>query len=175
MFKGEAMGKTFPMVIKMLKDEVPEKCSRNEFCRRTGINPNSFDRYIAGISEPTTASLEKIASYFGKSTAELRGDVDLGNLPELVGQFSGFDFDICSDEEKKILLFIMCLSSNDFLISLNQKPSQTVTKLLELAKSKKFTKKQLSSPIFKIAKKIINDFINKYELTKDSIIEKQNE
>jgi len=73
---GEAaMGKTFPMVIKLLKDEVPEKCSRNEFCRRTGINPNSFDRYIAGISEPTTASLEKIADYFGVSVWELRGEI----------------------------------------------------------------------------------------------------
>jgi transcriptional regulator with XRE-family HTH domain len=60
------MGKTFQRVIEALKEEVPGKCGRNEFCRRTKINPNSFDRYVAGISEPNQATLKKLAAYFEK-------------------------------------------------------------------------------------------------------------
>lgn len=58
------MGKTFPKVMELLSREVPAKISRNAFCRAAGINPNSFDRYKAGISEPTTATLQKMADYF---------------------------------------------------------------------------------------------------------------
>lgn len=75
------MGKTFPRVLELLKKEVPRNCTRNEFCRRTGINPNSFDRYIAGISEPTKATIEKLATYFDVSEAFLRGDDDDLGLP----------------------------------------------------------------------------------------------
>ncbi len=68
------MGRTYPKVIELLTSEVPAKKSRNQFCRETGINPNSFDRYKAGISEPTTATLERIAEYFKVSVAFLRGE-----------------------------------------------------------------------------------------------------
>lgn len=172
--KGRGGGKTPQKIVELLTEAV-KNSSQSHIAKETGLTRLSVQRYLKGIGEPSVATLDKLSTYFKVSPAELMGDIDLGNLPELVGQFSGFDFDICSDEEKKILLFIMYLSSNDFLISLNQKPSQTVTKLLELAKSKKFTKNQLSRPIFKIAKKIINDFINKYEQAEDQIIEKQNE
>lgn len=72
------MGKTFPRVLELLKKEVPRNCSRNEFCRITGINPNSFDRYVAGISEPTKSTLKKLADYFDVSETFLRGEEELG-------------------------------------------------------------------------------------------------
>lgn len=71
------VGKTYPKVVELLNSEVPDKISRNEFCRRTGINVNSFDRYKAGISEPTQATLQKLSDYFGVSVAVLRGDTVL--------------------------------------------------------------------------------------------------
>lgn len=49
----------------ILMNKVPATVSRNEFCRASGVNRNSFDRYIAGISEPSQESLERIAAYFG--------------------------------------------------------------------------------------------------------------
>ncbi|NJD36705.1 MAG: helix-turn-helix transcriptional regulator [Geobacter sp.] len=72
------MGRTYQRVIDLLNEEVPAKISRNAFCKKTGINVNSFDRYKAGISEPTTATLEKLSKYFNVSVGELRGDVDDG-------------------------------------------------------------------------------------------------
>lgn len=72
------MGKeTFPKVVELLKNEVPTNISRNEFCRVTGINRNSFDRYVAGLGEPTTATLLKLADYFGTTVAYLRGEENL--------------------------------------------------------------------------------------------------
>ncbi len=77
------MGKTYPRVIEKIREEVPAKTSRNEFCRRTGINQNSYDRYVNGISEPTQASLEKLAAYFYVSVAWLRGGT-VGPLERLL-------------------------------------------------------------------------------------------
>lgn len=68
------MGRTYQRVIDLLNEEVPAKISRNAFCKKTGINVNSFDRYKAGISEPTTATLEKLSKYFNVSVGELRGE-----------------------------------------------------------------------------------------------------
>lgn len=84
------MGKTYQPIIDLLRAEVPEKCSRNEFCRRTKINQNSFDRYIAGISEPTKATLDKLSEYFKEPVWKLRGenppeDKNLWNLVSLTG------------------------------------------------------------------------------------------
>lgn len=68
------MGRTYQRVIDLINDEVPAKISRNAFCKKTGINVNSFDRYKAGISEPTTATLEKLGQYFNREVAWLRGE-----------------------------------------------------------------------------------------------------
>lgn len=71
------MATTPKRVVELLKQEIPAKISLNQFCKKTGINPNSVDKYLAGVTEPTQASLEKIAAYFGTSAAELRGERDL--------------------------------------------------------------------------------------------------
>jgi transcriptional regulator with XRE-family HTH domain len=69
------MAGTPSRVIELLKGEIPEKISLNQFCKRTGINPNSVDKYLAGMTEPTQASLEKLADYFKTSVAYLRGEL----------------------------------------------------------------------------------------------------
>lgn len=77
------MGRTPQAVVELLHTEIPAKISRNKFCIQTGINQNSIDKYMAGIAEPTQASLEKMAAYFKKSVAELRGEGG-GKTPERV-------------------------------------------------------------------------------------------
>lgn len=68
------MGKTYPRVTELLKKEFEEKgVSKYAFCKRTGINPTSVERYLCGISEPNQGSLEKLSDYFKVSVAWLRG------------------------------------------------------------------------------------------------------
>jgi len=67
------MAATPERVIELLKAEIPAKISLNQFCKKTRINSNSVDRYMAGVTEPTQGSLEKLAAYFGVSVAWLRG------------------------------------------------------------------------------------------------------
>jgi hypothetical protein len=52
------MAETPQRVIDLLRAEIPEKISLNQFCKKTGINPNSVDKYLAGMTEPTQASLQ---------------------------------------------------------------------------------------------------------------------
>jgi transcriptional regulator with XRE-family HTH domain len=67
------MAKTPQRVIDLLKSEIPGKISRNQFCIKTGINQNSIDKYMAGVAEPTLASLEKISEYFDAPVEWLMG------------------------------------------------------------------------------------------------------
>ena len=61
------MTKTPQLIIDLIRAEVPAKISRNEFCRRTGINPNSYDGYISGIRYPTPDTFQKLADYFNET------------------------------------------------------------------------------------------------------------
>lgn len=68
------MAKTPERVTELLKREIPTNISLNKFCKQTGINPNSVDKYMAGTTEPTQASLQKLADYFGVAVGWLRGE-----------------------------------------------------------------------------------------------------
>ena len=73
------MGKTYPRVTELLKREFEEKkVSKYAFCKQTGINPTSVERYLCGISEPNQSSLEKLANYFKVSVHWLRGGTPWG-------------------------------------------------------------------------------------------------
>jgi transcriptional regulator with XRE-family HTH domain len=67
------MGKTPLRVINLLKEEIPDKISLNQFCKQTGINPNSVDKYLSGNTEPNMASLDKLSSYFKVPVPWLQG------------------------------------------------------------------------------------------------------
>jgi len=68
------MKKTYSKVTDLLNATIPEKISRNEFCRITGLNRNSVDRYMAGLGRPSDESLVKLSNYFGVSVSSLRGE-----------------------------------------------------------------------------------------------------
>ncbi|QXE89978.1 helix-turn-helix domain-containing protein [Geomonas subterranea] len=74
------MGKTYPRVIELLNREFGDKkVTKYAFCKATTINPTSVERYLHGISEPSQASLEKIANYFGVTVSWLRGENEEGD------------------------------------------------------------------------------------------------
>ena len=79
------MKRTPKRIVDLLHAEIPKKISRNKFCIQTGLNQNSIDKYMAGITEPTQASLQKLSDYFGVPVAWLRGEggTDLLLLEEL--------------------------------------------------------------------------------------------
>lgn len=60
-------------IVFLLNEHIPGKISRNEFCRATGINRNSVDRYLAGIGHPNIETLQKLADYFDETfTIEIK-------------------------------------------------------------------------------------------------------
>ncbi|MEI6207319.1 MAG: helix-turn-helix transcriptional regulator [Desulfuromonadales bacterium] len=61
-------------VIELLKSEV-KKTSQAATARATGLTLRGVQNYLKGIGDPTQATLEKLAEYFGVSVAWLRGDV----------------------------------------------------------------------------------------------------
>lgn len=64
---------TFPLVVELLKEEVNKRGQR-AVARDTTISLPSIQRYLKGGSEPSQASLQKLADYFGVSVAYLRGE-----------------------------------------------------------------------------------------------------
>jgi transcriptional regulator with XRE-family HTH domain len=90
------MASTPHKVTELLKQEIPAKISLNQFCKKTGINPNSVDKYMAGVAEPNQSSMTKLADYFGVPVAYLRGEVhhiSTGGIGVSGGAFSS-DADI---------------------------------------------------------------------------------
>lgn len=103
------MGKTPQRIVELLQAEIPGKISKNKFCIQTGINQNSIDKYMAGITEPTNVSLQKLADYFKVSVAWLRGEKG-GTFEDehkrvmfllLSGEEKGRFFDRITDELKQ--------------------------------------------------------------------------
>lgn len=68
--------KTFQRVVDTLKADLAAGMSVNAIVKKTGITHNAIGAYLEGRSEPTQASLEKIAAAYGRSVAWLRGDTD---------------------------------------------------------------------------------------------------
>lgn len=72
MTKGRGGGVTPPIIVEKLKGAVAAK-SQSAVSRETGIPLFNIQRYLKGIGEPTTATLQKLADYFEVSVAYLRG------------------------------------------------------------------------------------------------------
>lgn len=73
-------GTTYPEVVRLLKEKVAQKGQRT-VSRETGIALLSIQRYLKGQGEPTTATLQKLADYFGVSVAYLRGEENKHGFP----------------------------------------------------------------------------------------------
>jgi transcriptional regulator with XRE-family HTH domain len=66
-------GETPLRITELLKEEIKKK-SQNAISRDSRVAVALINRYLKGIGEPTTATLEKLAMYFGVSILKLRGD-----------------------------------------------------------------------------------------------------
>jgi len=71
--KGRGGGKTPERVVELIRKAVAEK-SQSAVARDSGLTLLTVQRYLKGIGEPTTASLQKLANYFKVSVPWLRGD-----------------------------------------------------------------------------------------------------
>jgi len=73
MARERGSGITPPRVVELLKKEVSDK-SMLAVSKTTGLGLAAIGRYLKGIGEPTTATLQKLADYFGVTVAWLRGE-----------------------------------------------------------------------------------------------------
>lgn len=71
MSQGAGTGKTPGRVVELLRAAVAES-SQSALARATGVNQAAIGRYLKGVGEPNTATLEKLGAYFGKSVGWLR-------------------------------------------------------------------------------------------------------
>jgi transcriptional regulator with XRE-family HTH domain len=73
--KGRGSGKTPAMMVALLKKAVVEK-SQYAVSKETGIGLAAIYRYLRGVGEPTTRTLQRLADYLGVSVSVLRGEGD---------------------------------------------------------------------------------------------------
>ena len=73
--KGRGGGKTPERAVELLNKAVKE-ISQSAVAREIGITQSAVHRYMKGIGEPSQATLEKLADYFGVSVPWLRGEED---------------------------------------------------------------------------------------------------
>jgi len=79
--KGRGGGKTPTRLVELVNKAIAEKSLRS-ISRETGLGLAPISRYSKGTSEPSLATLEKLADYFRVSVAYLRGENELfGQLP----------------------------------------------------------------------------------------------
>jgi len=69
---GRGGGKTPERVVQLIKDEIA-KNGQNATARAIGLPLYSIQKYMKGVAEPSQATLDKLAGYFEKSVAWLRG------------------------------------------------------------------------------------------------------
>lgn len=72
MTKGRGGGRTPERLVELLNKAVKE-ISQSAVARETGITQSAVHRYMKGIGEPSQATLEKLADYFGVTPEWLRG------------------------------------------------------------------------------------------------------
>lgn len=78
--QGGGNKKTPKVLVKLLSEAV-SKSSQSAVARDTGLTQSAIGRYLKGIGEPTTATLQKLAGYFGVSPLKLRGDSIFDQMP----------------------------------------------------------------------------------------------
>lgn len=102
----------------------------NGFARASGISPALITRYLQGkVGEPTTATLQKLADYFGVSVAYLRGeDPELGsNTLEFVSE-SFTNLDLPESVTSQIGVLILNNLSDSLSRIVNKEDYNTVFK-----------------------------------------------
>lgn len=67
---------TYPRVKELIHAEVAKLGSVNRVAIQTGLTNNTIGKYLDGYSEPQQETLERLAAYFKRPVAWLRGDTD---------------------------------------------------------------------------------------------------
>jgi transcriptional regulator with XRE-family HTH domain len=70
---GRGCGKTPESVVELIRKKVDE-VGQNATAKAIGIPLRSVQKYLKGESEPTSATLKKIADYFRVEVWQLRGE-----------------------------------------------------------------------------------------------------
>ena len=83
--QGRGGGKTPERVAQLMKEAV-DMSSQSAVARETGITQSAVHRYMKGIGEPSQATLEKLAAYFGVSVPWLRGEEDPVGIHQVVDE-----------------------------------------------------------------------------------------
>ena len=114
--KGRGGGKTPEKLVELLNAEIKVKSLRS-ISRATGLGLAPLSRYLKGESEPSQATLEKMAEYFKKNVAYLRGEQS--PIRQLIGKHEVKVFETATDDlinifersqfERESLIFVMAL------------------------------------------------------------------
>lgn len=87
MTKGRGSGKAPERVVGLLKKAVAEK-SQSAVSKETGLGLATVNALLKGNGEPTTATLQKLATYFGVTVAWLRGEEFSPSVVDLAERLS---------------------------------------------------------------------------------------
>ena len=85
----------FPIILKKLREQ--EGISQQNLADIIGVTQQAVAKWENGKSEPDTATLSKLASYFGTSIDYLIGRTDIKNPPETIA--AHHDGDEWTEEE----------------------------------------------------------------------------
>ncbi len=120
--------------MELLKKAVAEK-SQSAVSKESGLGLATINSYLKGVGEPTTATLETLAYYFGTSVAYLRGakiitnknrpndDLDFDEAPSLVNMADDMIkvYNMVPDDLKPTLEIVICGLEDDIRDVLIQK------------------------------------------------------
>lgn len=100
MVRERGSGKTPQRVVELLQQEVSEK-SILAVAKSTNLGLAAIGRYLKGVGEPTTATLQKLADHFGVTVPWLRGEPDWlrnGDGPVVVCARCGGELELQGDQ-----------------------------------------------------------------------------
>lgn len=117
-------GKTPERVVHELRKAV-DSSSLLAVSNATGVGISALHRYLKGIGEPTTATLEKLGAYFGVSVWWLRGD-DL-EYSKVMKDYNG----LMVSHEKRVALMEKYRELVDAFIRVQPEDKQDAINLLQ--------------------------------------------
>lgn len=91
MGRGRGGSKTPQRVVELLESAIKTR-GQSTVESETGLSHSMISRYKRGIGEPSQATLEKLAEYFGVSVAYLRGDPALRGMDKFWSAIGGIAY-----------------------------------------------------------------------------------
>lgn len=156
MTKNTSSGKTPKLITDLLQKSVAEK-GQSAVARESGIALYSIQRYLKGIGEPTSKTLQKLADYFGVSVWELRGDFDVKDFCKN----NAIDaYSIAKDDPKLNVMLNDILNLSARLIFYEKSQNPNITKEELTARLQSFM-----SGFYKELEELVEDVENNFSVT----------